>query len=47
MGKYLLPAIFILFLALNLVAYAFITFELDGSTLKTKQKITEQEMRVR
>ena len=34
MGKYLLPAIFILFLALNLAAYAFITFELDGSTVK-------------
>ena len=47
MGKLLLPVIFILFLALNIAAYAFITFELDGSTIKTKQKVTEQEMRVR
>lgn len=47
MGKYLLPAIFILFLALNLAAYAFITFELDGSTIKTKQRVIDPEMRAR
>jgi hypothetical protein len=47
MAKYLFPALFVLFLALNLVIYALITFDLDGSTVSTKQSITGQEMRVR
>jgi hypothetical protein len=47
MGKYLFPALFILFLALNVAAFAFLTFELDGSTISTKQSVTQPEIRAR
>lgn len=47
MSKYLLPALFVLFLALNLVVYALITFDLDGSTVSTKQSILGPERRTR
>jgi hypothetical protein len=43
MGKYLYPALFVLFLGLSLAAYAYIVLELDGSTLKTKQSISPPE----
>lgn len=43
MGKYLLPALLILFLALNVAAYALI-LDLDGSTVSTKHAITPREM---
>jgi len=39
MGKYLLPISFVLLMALSLGAYAFIVFELDGSTLTTKRVV--------
>lgn len=46
MGKFLYPALLILFLALNVAAYLFIKVELDGSTVTTKRTLaptTEQE----
>ena len=43
MGKYLFPVLFVLFLGLGLAAYAYIVFELDGSTLTTKQSISPSE----
>ena len=45
MGKYLFPVIFVLLLGLSVAAYAFIVFELDGSTVTTKRTLaptTEQ-----
>jgi hypothetical protein len=37
MGKYLYPALFVLLLGLCVASYAFIAFELNGSTVATKQ----------
>ena len=47
MGKYILPALFLLFMALNAAIYAFITLELDGSIVTTKRSVTQQELRRR
>lgn len=47
MGKYLYPALFILFLALNVAGYAYIAFELDGSTVTTKRSVAQPETRPR
>ena len=47
MGKYLLPSTFVLLLALTLGAYAFIVFELDGSTISTKHTVTPRDMQRR
>jgi hypothetical protein len=41
MGKYLFPTLFVLFLGLSAAAYAFIVFELDGSTVTTKRSISQ------
>jgi hypothetical protein len=45
MGKYLAPAVFILLLGLCVAAYAFLAFELDGSTITTKQHVTQPQLR--
>jgi hypothetical protein len=47
MRKYLLPALFLLFMALNGAIYAFIMLELNGSTVTTKRSVTQQELRRR
>ncbi len=47
MGKILYPALFMLFLALNVAGFAFVVFELDGSTVKTKRSIVQPEARPR
>ena len=47
MGKYHLPAMFVLLLGLSAGAYAFIVFELDGSKITTKHSLTQPEIRRR
>ena len=47
MGKYLAPAVFILLLGLCVAAYAYIAFELDGSTVTNKHNVTQPELRPR
>lgn len=47
MGKMLYPALVVLFVALNVAAYAYLAFELNGSTLKTKQSIMQPERQQR
>lgn len=45
MRKYLAPAVFVVLLGLCVAAYAFIAFELDGSTITTKRYLTQPELR--
>ena len=47
MRKYLLPTLFMALMLLNAALFVFITRELDGSTVTTKQSVTQQEMRRR
>lgn len=47
MGKYFYPALFVLMLGLCVAAYAYIAFELDGSTVATKQHLTQPQLRTR
>ena len=47
MGKYLYPALFVFLLGLCVATYAYFAFELDGSTITTKQHLGQPEMRVR
>ena len=47
MGKYLYPAVFVLLLGLCVAGYAYLAFELDGSTITTKQQLGQPELRPR
>lgn len=47
MGKYLFPALFVLFAALNIGAYAFFMLEVNGSTVKTKHTMSQPQIRTR
>ena len=43
MANYLAPVIFVVLLGLCAAGYAFIAFELDGSTISTKQYLGPSE----
>lgn len=45
MTKYLLPMVLVVIMALNAALVAVIALDLDGSTVKTKQAVTQQEIR--
>lgn len=41
MAKFLLPILFVLLLALNVAGFAFLTMDLDGSTVTHKRTTTQ------
>jgi hypothetical protein len=45
MFKYLAPIVFVMLLGLCVAAYAFLAFELDGSTVTSKQHLTQPQLR--
>jgi hypothetical protein len=47
MGKFIYPALFVFLLGLCGAGYAYIVFELDGSTVTSKRHLTQPELRPR
>ena len=47
MGKYIYPTLFVFLLGLCVAAYAYIAFELDGSTVTSKRHLHQPELRPR
>ena len=43
MGKYVYLGIFLLFTGLTVAAYAYLAYELDGSTITTKRSISQPQ----
>jgi hypothetical protein len=45
MGKFLVPALFVVLVGLCAGTYAYFVLEIDGSTVTTKQHLTQPQIR--
>jgi hypothetical protein len=46
MRRLLLPAVFVLLLALNVAGYFYLAFDLNGSKVETRQSLTHTKARL-
>ena len=43
MGKYVILGLFVLFSGLSVAAYAYLAYELDGSTITSKKSVAQPQ----